>query len=274
MLGSRPRGRGVPARALQRLRTRAADGGRPTRPPPAGSRIGRHRAAQVSRGRRDSQPGHTQPPAGGLREFWAPRNCIPPDVINTVGSAGAPPQEAEISAHWATRDFRRWRPRCGFLMLHRRRAHERVWDSTPGRSPTSPLFTASPGSRLSPADARPQPQPGAECRSITRVCWPSPNSATPNRTRRPANAGGIHQVATGAPMARRIVGRDTRRPRCRPAVPNRWSRSPTPPPRSPPRRPARPPPATWSACASSAMTTSWTSCDGTTACWQGLAPGG
>ncbi len=45
-------------RAFQRLRAGPADGRRPAGPSPAGSGAGRHRAAEVSCRRGDSQPGH------------------------------------------------------------------------------------------------------------------------------------------------------------------------------------------------------------------------
>ena len=83
----------------------------------------------------------------GLRELiWAPEELYPPDVINTVGSAGAPPQEAEISTHWATRDFPALAADVRVPVRFTAAEHERVWDSTPeALADIAALFTASPG---------------------------------------------------------------------------------------------------------------------------------
>ena len=82
----------------------------------------------------------------GLRELiWAPEELYPPDVIKAVGSAGAPPQEAEISTHWSARDFPALAAQVGVPVRFTAAEHERVWDSTPeALADIAALFTASP----------------------------------------------------------------------------------------------------------------------------------
>ncbi|MEZ0355049.1 alpha/beta fold hydrolase [Mycobacterium sp. SA01] len=73
----------------------------------------------------------THRPAGLRELIWAPEELYPADVINAVGSAGAPPQEAEISTHWAGRDFPALAGHVTAPVRFTAAEHERVWDSTP-----------------------------------------------------------------------------------------------------------------------------------------------
>ncbi len=73
----------------------------------------------------------THRPAGLRELIWAPEELYPDDVINAVGSGGAPPQEAEISANWAGRDFPALAGGVTAPVRFTAAEHERVWDSTP-----------------------------------------------------------------------------------------------------------------------------------------------
>jgi pimeloyl-ACP methyl ester carboxylesterase len=82
----------------------------------------------------------------GLRELiWAPEELYPADVVNAVGSAGAPPQEGEVSANWAGRDFPALAAHAAVPVRFTAAEHERVWDSTPeALAEIAALFSASP----------------------------------------------------------------------------------------------------------------------------------
>ena len=82
----------------------------------------------------------------GLRELiWAPEELYPPDVVNAVGSAGSPPQEADISANWSSRDFPALAADVRVPVRFTAAEHERVWDSTPeALAGIAALFTTSP----------------------------------------------------------------------------------------------------------------------------------
>ncbi|BBY59952.1 alpha/beta fold hydrolase [Mycolicibacterium sarraceniae] len=73
----------------------------------------------------------THRPAGIRELIWAPEELYPADVVNAVGSAGAPPQEAEISTHWAGRDFPALAGHVVAPVRFTAAEHEKVWDSTP-----------------------------------------------------------------------------------------------------------------------------------------------
>jgi pimeloyl-ACP methyl ester carboxylesterase len=82
----------------------------------------------------------------GLRELiWAPEELYPADVVNAVGSAGAPPQEGEVSANWARRDFPALAGEVVAPVRFTAAEHERVWDSTPeALADIATLFAKSP----------------------------------------------------------------------------------------------------------------------------------
>lgn len=73
----------------------------------------------------------TYRPAGIRELIWAPEELYPADVVNAVGSAGAPPQEAQVSANWAGRDFPALAGQVTVPVRFTAAEHERVWDSTP-----------------------------------------------------------------------------------------------------------------------------------------------
>jgi pimeloyl-ACP methyl ester carboxylesterase len=86
----------------------------------------------------------THRPAGLRELIWAPEELYPADVINAVGSAGAPPQEAEVSANWAGRDFPALAAHVTAPLRFTAAEHERVWDSTPeALADIAALFTKS-----------------------------------------------------------------------------------------------------------------------------------
>jgi len=82
----------------------------------------------------------------GLRELiWAPEDLYPADVVNAVGSAGAPPQEGRVSVNWAGRDFPALAADVRVPVRFTAAEHERVWDSTPeALSEIAALFAAAP----------------------------------------------------------------------------------------------------------------------------------
>ncbi|AKK28858.1 alpha/beta fold hydrolase [Mycobacterium sp. EPa45] len=87
----------------------------------------------------------THRPAGLRELIWAPEDLYPADVINAVGSAGAPPQEAEISTNWAGRDFAALAGHVTAPVRFTAAEHERVWDSTPeALADIAALFAKSP----------------------------------------------------------------------------------------------------------------------------------
>jgi len=87
----------------------------------------------------------TRRPAGLRELIWAPEELYPDDVINAVGSAGAPPQEAEISANWACRDFPALAGHVTAPVRFTAAEHERVWDSTPeALADIAAIFVKSP----------------------------------------------------------------------------------------------------------------------------------
>lgn len=87
----------------------------------------------------------THRPAGLRELIWAPEELYPADVINAVGSAGAPPQEAEISANWASRDFPVLAGQVTAPLRFTAAEHERVWDSTPeALADIAAIFVKSP----------------------------------------------------------------------------------------------------------------------------------
>lgn len=91
------------------------------------------------------QTTRTHRPAGLRELIWAPEELYPPDVINAVGSAGAPPQEAEIATNWAKRDFPALAGQVTAPVRFTAAEHERVWDSTPeALSDIAALFSMSP----------------------------------------------------------------------------------------------------------------------------------
>ncbi|NTY63844.1 alpha/beta hydrolase [Mycolicibacterium sphagni] len=73
----------------------------------------------------------THRPAGIRELIWAPEELYPADVVNAVGSAGAPPQEAEVSTNWAGRDFPALAAHVVAPVRFTAAEHEKVWDSTP-----------------------------------------------------------------------------------------------------------------------------------------------
>ncbi|MCX2931582.1 alpha/beta fold hydrolase [Mycobacterium sp. CVI_P3] len=87
----------------------------------------------------------TYRPAGIRELIWAPEELYPADVVNAVGSAGAPPQEGQISANWAGRDFAALAGNVTVPVRFTAAEHERVWDSTPAAlADIAALFTTSP----------------------------------------------------------------------------------------------------------------------------------
>lgn len=92
---------------------------------------------------RQATPTHR--PAGLRELIWAPEELYPPDVVNAIGSAGAPPQEGEISAHWAKRDFPALAAEVRVPVRFTAAEHEKVWDSTPAAlSDIAALFSSAP----------------------------------------------------------------------------------------------------------------------------------
>lgn len=92
---------------------------------------------------RQATPTHR--PAGIRELIWAPAELYPADVVNAVGSAGAPPQEADVSANWAGRDFPALAAHVAAPVRFTAAEHERVWDSTPeALADIAALFTMSP----------------------------------------------------------------------------------------------------------------------------------
>ncbi|WP_328358901.1 alpha/beta hydrolase [Mycobacterium sp. NBC_00419] len=87
----------------------------------------------------------THRPAGLRELIWAPAELYPADVVNAVGGTGGPPQDGEISTHWARRDFPELAARVSAPVRFTAAEHERVWDSTPeALADIAALFTASP----------------------------------------------------------------------------------------------------------------------------------
>ncbi|BBY62308.1 alpha/beta fold hydrolase [Mycolicibacterium helvum] len=87
----------------------------------------------------------THRPAGIRELIWAPEELYPADVVNAVGSAGAPPQEAGVSANWAGRDFPALAAHVVAPVRFTAAEHERVWDSTPeALADIAALFVQSP----------------------------------------------------------------------------------------------------------------------------------
>jgi pimeloyl-ACP methyl ester carboxylesterase len=87
----------------------------------------------------------THRPAGIRELIWAPEELYPADVVNAVGSAGAPPQEAEVSTNWAGRDFPALAAHVVAPVRFTAAEHERVWDSTPeALADITALFAKSP----------------------------------------------------------------------------------------------------------------------------------
>ena len=87
----------------------------------------------------------TYRPAGIRELIWAPEELYPADVVNAVGSGGARPQEAELSAHWAGRDFPALAGHVVVPVRFTAAEHEKVWDSTPeSLAAIAALFTKSP----------------------------------------------------------------------------------------------------------------------------------
>ncbi|WP_445166275.1 alpha/beta hydrolase [Mycolicibacterium sp. Dal123E01] len=87
----------------------------------------------------------THRPAGIRELIWAPEELYPADVVNAVGSAGAPPHEAEISTHWADRDFPALAGHVVAPVRFTAAEHEKVWDSTPeALADIAALFAKSP----------------------------------------------------------------------------------------------------------------------------------
>ncbi|MGY4712550.1 alpha/beta hydrolase [Mycolicibacterium sp. CBM1] len=82
----------------------------------------------------------------GLRELiWAPEELYPSDVPRAVGSAGSPPQEGEISKHWAHRDFPVLAAQVRSAVRFTAAEYERVWESTPqSLADIAALFSAAP----------------------------------------------------------------------------------------------------------------------------------
>lgn len=86
----------------------------------------------------------THRPAGLRELIWAPEELYPADVVNAVGSAGAPPQEGHVSANWAGRDFPALAALVSAPVRFTAAEHERVWDSTPAAlTDIAALFSAS-----------------------------------------------------------------------------------------------------------------------------------
>ena len=107
----------------------------------AGTGLRQYRAARAIL----KQATPTRRPAGLRELIWAPEELYPDDVINAVGSAGAPPQEAEISANWAARDFPALAGHVTAPVRFTAAEHERVWDSTPeALADIAAIFVTSP----------------------------------------------------------------------------------------------------------------------------------
>jgi pimeloyl-ACP methyl ester carboxylesterase len=87
----------------------------------------------------------THRPAGLRELIWAPEELYPTDVVNAVGSAGAPPQEGKVSANWAGSDFPALAGHVDVPVRFTAAEHERVWDSTPeALADIAALFAKSP----------------------------------------------------------------------------------------------------------------------------------
>lgn len=82
----------------------------------------------------------------GLRELiWAPEELHPPDIISAIGSSSSPPQEGEISGHWADRDFPELARQVRVPVRFTAAEYEKVWDSTPeALRDIAALFSAAP----------------------------------------------------------------------------------------------------------------------------------
>lgn len=147
MLGSRPRGAGLFVMAHSNgcelaLRMAAAERGHDLLGLElAGTGLRQYPAAAELLGQATAT---YRPP--GIRELiWAPADLYPADVVSAVGSAGAPPQEGQISAHWADRDFPELAAAVRVPVRFSAAEHERVWDSTPAAlADIAALFTSSP----------------------------------------------------------------------------------------------------------------------------------
>lgn len=147
MLGSRPRGAGVfvvaHSNGCELALRMAADqrGHHLLGLELAGTGLRKYPAAEEIL----SQATPTYRPAGLRELIWAPEELYPPDVVNAVGSAGSPPQEGEVSTHWATRDFPALAAEVRIPVRFTAAEHERVWDSTPeALADIAALFTVSP----------------------------------------------------------------------------------------------------------------------------------
>lgn len=147
VLGQRPRGAGVFVVAHSNgcelaLRMAAADRGRDV----VGLEIAGTGVRQYPSAREIlKQATPTYRPAGLRELIWAPAELYPADIVNSVGSTGAPPQEAEVSTNWARRDFPELAARVRVPVRFTAAEHERVWDSTPeALDDIAALFTASP----------------------------------------------------------------------------------------------------------------------------------
>ena len=157
MLGSRPRGAGLFAMAHSNgcelaLRMAATERGHDLLGLElAGTGLRQYPAAAELL----SQATATYRPPGIRDLIWAPEELYPADVVNAVGSAGAPPQEGQISMYWADRDFPELAAAVRVPVRFSAAEHERVWDSTPAAlADIAALFTSSPRVEL-------HEQPGA-----------------------------------------------------------------------------------------------------------------
>ena len=147
MLGSRPRGAGLFVMAHSNgcelaLRMAVDSSGRDLLGVElAGTGLCYHpTAAEILK-----QASPTHRPAGLRELIWGPEDVYPADVVNNVGAAGAPPQEAEVSGNWARRDFPALAGHVAVPVRFTAAEHERVWESDPDAlTKIAALFASAP----------------------------------------------------------------------------------------------------------------------------------
>ncbi|MGE2835198.1 alpha/beta fold hydrolase [Mycobacterium sp. SMC-4] len=84
---------------------------------------------------------------GGLRDLlWEPTRLYPPEVLTGGLSAPGVPYEANVTAHWARRDFPELARRVEVPVQFSVAEHERVWESGPAaNADILALFSSAPG---------------------------------------------------------------------------------------------------------------------------------